>query len=320
MRAQGAGARRGRSRRAPLERMLGAATRRSAAWACALGAGAAGLWGVSRAAGEAEADGDLFIVKSALSAGEFRRFQVREVLPATHDVVRLRFALPDEHHELGLDVASFVLVRVPVDGELLVRPYTPTSRVHQKGFFDLTVKAYPNGKVSKVLGSLQPGDEVEVKGPISKLKIQRNSKKAIGLVAGGSGITPMLQVIQELLDDPRDNTELRLLYANKAPEDIIYKDRLDALALLHPRFKVYYTVDRVDGPDAASWNGETGFVTKEMLAKALPPPSPDHIVLVCGPPPMLKHIAGDKGDKGAQGPLAGLLKDMKYSDDQVFKF
>lgn len=143
-----------------------------------------------------EDDEDKFIVKSALDPNKFQPFKVRDVKQLTHDTKRLRIDLPSEHHVTGLETASCLLAKAEVDGKAVVRPYTPTTKDNQKGYFDLVVKGYPQGKVSKHLVERQPGDEVQVKGPFQKMKIERNMKNAIGMVAGGSGITPMLQVIQ----------------------------------------------------------------------------------------------------------------------------
>ena len=81
--------------------------------------------------------------------------------------------------------------------------YTPTSLNSTTGYFDLVVKAYPPGGgdgVSSYITSLKPGDNIEVKGCYTKKKIVANQYKQIGLIAGGSGLTPMLQVAQELLN------------------------------------------------------------------------------------------------------------------------
>ena len=67
----------------------------------------------------------------------------------------------------------------------------------------------------------------------------------ISMIAGGTGITPMYQVIQAVLKGSRagrDATRLSLLYANVSPDDILLRDELDALAAAHPdSFKVWYT-------------------------------------------------------------------------------
>ena len=66
-----------------------------------------------------------------------------------------------------------------------------------------------------------------------------NQYKEIGLIAGGSGLTPMLQVAQELLNTVEDETKLSMLFANVSPADVYLKDELDELAKLFPdRFSV----------------------------------------------------------------------------------
>ena len=67
----------------------------------------------------------------------------------------------------------------------------------------------------------------------------------------------------------------------------------------------------------------TRYVTKDMLAAKLAPPSEKSMVYVCGPPPLYKAVCGAKGtpdDPKAQGELGGLLKDMGYAEAAVFKF
>ena len=71
------------------------------------------------------------------------------------------------------------------------------------------------------------GDSIALKGPLQKFTYTPNMKKYIGMIAGGSGITPMLQLIEKILSNGRDNTEVRLIFANQTPEDVLLKDRLD---------------------------------------------------------------------------------------------
>ena len=60
----------------------------------------------------------------------------------THDTRKFRFALPSPDHCLGLPVGQHIYLSATVNGELVVRPYTPTSSDNDKGYFDLVIKVY----------------------------------------------------------------------------------------------------------------------------------------------------------------------------------
>lgn len=62
---------------------------------------------------------------------------------------------------------------------------------------------------------------------------------------GGTGITPMLQLIRQITRDPKDQTKLSLLFANQTEEDILLRDELEEVAKNYPdQVKIWYTVDR----------------------------------------------------------------------------
>ncbi|KAF2582487.1 hypothetical protein F2Q68_00000690 [Brassica cretica] len=141
---------------------------------------------------------------------------LQDTATVSHNTKLFRFSF-DPSANLGLHVASCLLTRAPLgynaEGKTkyVVRPYTPISDPEAKGYFDLLIKVYPDGKMSQHFASLKPGDVLEVKGPIEKFKYSPNMKKHIGMVAGGSGITPMLQVIDAIVKNPEDNTKANLM-------------------------------------------------------------------------------------------------------------
>merc|ERR1719469_535702 len=105
------------------------------------------------------------------------------------------------------------------------------------------------------------------------------------MMAGGTGLTPMLQVVQAALLDPRDKTTFSLIYANKTVDDILCKDILDNIAAQHPdRFKLTYTLDS----PPPQWKHKQGFISVDMIKECLPANTPDTIILMCGPPPMVE--------------------------------
>ena len=99
----------------------------------------------------------------------------------------------------------------------------------------LTPRAAHSGRY---IYSANVGDKIEMKGPFQKFAYEPNQWEAVAMVAGGTGITPMYQVLLEILGNPRDKTQVRLVYASRSSEDIILKDELDALAAVYPNFKV----------------------------------------------------------------------------------
>jgi len=142
-------------------------------------------------------------------------------------------------------------------------------------------------------------------------------KKEIGMIAGGSGITPMLQVLHTILKNPEDKTKVSLIFANVTADDILLKQRIDEWAQKHAeRFKVYYTLDK----PPKDWKGGSGFVSEQMVKENIPRPSEDSMVFVCGPPGMMKAVSGPKTEKYEQGEVGGVLKALGYKESMVYKF
>ena len=245
----------------------------------------------------------------------------------SHDTHLFRFALPSKEHCLGLPVGQHVtLSYVDADGKEQGRPYTPTSSDHDLGVVDFVIKVYfPNerfpegGKVSQHMHSLKVGDTLDFQGPkgryeyrgrgvfaIKKLKSQGGGfeirrAKRVGMIAGGSGITPMMQVSNEILRDKSDGTKVSLLFANQTEGDILLRDELDAAAAAHGEtFAVHYTVDKAP----KKWKYSEGFITAEMIKEHMPPPGKDTQILLCGPPPMIKFAVMPAFEK------LGYTKDM----------
>jgi cytochrome-b5 reductase len=97
-----------------------------------------------------------------------------------HNTAVYTFALPDADSFLNLPVSSCIMTRYKgEDGKDVVRPYTPID-THRKGEIVLMIKTYPEGKMSQFVAHLKPGDTLDVKGPVPKLKYEANMKKKIG--------------------------------------------------------------------------------------------------------------------------------------------
>ena len=91
--------------------------------------------------------------------------------------------------------------------------------------------------------------------------------KAFGMIAGGTGITPMLQIIRAVIRGrpTGDMTEIDLIFANVNKEDILLKEDLDQLAKEDKGFRIHYVLN--NPPE--KWDGGVGFVTPEMITVCL---------------------------------------------------
>ncbi|CAA6664918.1 unnamed protein product [Spirodela intermedia] len=211
----------------------------------------------------------------------------------SHDVRRFRFALPAADQVLGLPVGKHIFLSALVDGKACMRAYTPTSTDGEIGHFELVVKG---GLMSQHLDSLPLGGAVDVKGPLGHIEytgagnfsVNGEWKRArkLAMVAGGTGITPIYQVMQAVLRDPEDQTEMHLVYANRSEDDILLREELDGWAKERSeQLKVWYVVNEAKDP---GWTYSVGFVTEEILRQRVPAAAEDVLALACGPPPMLQ--------------------------------
>lgn len=257
----------------------------------------------------------------ALSNDEFRPLKLKEVRPYNHDSSFYVFELPDNKRS-GMFTASALVVRGAgdepkgKDGKPVIRPYTPVNPPSDHGELVLLIKHYPQGNMTQHLKSLKVGDVVRFKGPIPKHPYKANEFEEIGLIAGGSGITPMWQLIQEISSNPQDKTKVTLLYGNKTEADILLREKFEALKN-DARFQIVYFLDEA----AKSVQAEKGYVGKEAVQKYLPSADKGDKakIFVCGPPPMVKALAGPK-DGFKQGELQGVLSELGFKAEQVFKF
>ncbi|KAK4181701.1 hypothetical protein QBC36DRAFT_317061 [Triangularia setosa] len=260
--------------------------------------------------------------KKAFTGGDqgFLSLKLEEVEIINHNSKRLRFRLPEDDMVSGLPVASAILTKYkPLDAEKpVLRPYTPISDEDTPGYIDLLVKKYPNGPMSTHLHDMAPGQRLDIKGPLPKYSWSPNKHDHIALVAGGTGITPMYQLLRTIFNNPEDKTKVTLVFGNVSADDILLKNELATLENHYPqRFRAFYVLDN----PPKQWTGAKGFINQELLKTVLPEPKNENIkVFVCGPPGMIDSISGNKKSPRDQGELKGILKELGYTPEQVYKF
>ncbi|CAF2706729.1 unnamed protein product [Rotaria sp. Silwood2] len=235
----------------------------------------------------------------------------------SHDTRLFRFQLPSPKHVLGLPIGQHIYLTAHINGELVKRPYTPTTSDDNQGYFDLVIKVYSHGKMTQYLDKFSIGQTIEVSGPSGNLIYKDNGLfdirprkpdpfvtrriHRLGLIAGGTGITPMYQILNEILKEQtsivpggRVDIKIWLLFANQTEQDILLRDELELLAASNSdRFKIWYTIDR----ESEEWKYSKGFINEDMLREHMPPPGDDVLICICGPPPMIKFACVPNLDK-----------------------
>jgi cytochrome-b5 reductase len=191
---------------------------------------------------------------------------------------------------LNLPLGRHISVRGEVDGNKVIRAYTPTTKSNQRGYFDLLIKSYDLGKLSPHLHSLKIGAKVEIRGPVGRFNYVKNSYETIGLVAGGTGITPCLQVLRCILEGGLDGyeddcTKFVLFYQNRKEEDILLKQELDKLATQYQsRLVVVYFLSN----PSSAWNSigdknhRKGYINSEDISEYMHVQKAQ-LVCLCGP-------------------------------------
>lgn len=252
---------------------------------------------------------------SILNAQVFQDYVLVSRTDLSHNVSVFRLGLPQRTDVLGLPPGQHIALAFTdtTSGQLVSRSYTPISTDQDRGYFDVLVKLYPDGQMSRHLQTLQVRDTLKARGPKGAMLYRPGLCERIGMIAGGSGITPMLQIIKAVLAQrPADTTWIDLIYANRTREDIILKDVLDDMADKDPAFNVHYVLSQ----PPEDWSGLVGHVTKDLIKEKLPSSQDSGTkIMLCGPPGMLNAMKVFLEDLGFdKARLVG------KKEDQVFCF
>ncbi|PWY88640.1 hypothetical protein BO94DRAFT_565508 [Aspergillus sclerotioniger CBS 115572] len=253
------------------------------------------------------------LAKGFLDPKEYKSLPLIRKDTLSPNVFKFVFQLPNPQDVVGLPIGQHVAIRANVNGTMVSRSYTPTSNNLDKGVLELVIKCYPDGMLTgQHLANLKLGDTIQLRGPKGAMKYTKGLCTKIGMIAGGTGITPMYQLIRAICEDATDLTEISLIYANRTEEDILLRRELDAFAQRYPRnLKIWYMLDS----PSQDWPYGKGYVTSDIMKDRLPSPSLDTKIMLCGPPGMVNASKKALVSMGFQAPGA-----VAKMSDQVFCF
>jgi len=173
------------------------------------------------------------------------------------------------------------------DGYSAVRSYSIASAPNSDGRIEITVERLPNGEVSPYLTKeLMVGDDLELRGPIGGWFVwRRDQTEPIQLVAGGSGVVPLMAMIRSRAS-AGSSAPFRLLYSVREPGAVFYRDELQALSGQGNSVVITYAYTRMTPKD---WPRPAGRIDVELIATGTWPSNLRPTSYVCGPTSFVEH-------------------------------
>jgi ferredoxin-NADP reductase len=208
----------------------------------------------------------------------FHPLRVQRVVQETHDTKSFVFEVPaDLRDAFAYDAGQFCTFRVPLGDEELLRCYSMSSSPDVDDEFTLTVKRVAGGRVSNwLLDEVREGDELALTLPAGVFTLRNHPTPSVAF-AGGSGITPVMSVIKSAL--ATTDRRVRLLYANRDHDSVIFRRELDALGAAHDgRLDVVHHLD-----------SDAGFVHADLV-RTFVGDDLDADFYLCGPAPFMDVI------------------------------
>jgi ferredoxin-NADP reductase len=187
--------------------------------------------------------------------------------------------LPGQHVDIKLTAE---------DGYQAQRSYSIASAPENE-LLTLTVERVAGGEVSPYLvDELRTGDRFQLRGPVGGYFVWTVATRGpLYLIAGGSGITPLMAMLRHR-EKRKVAVPTLLLYSSRSLEDVIYREELTVMAQHDPNLQVVHTLTR-NKPDG--WVGYRGRIDKEMLAETPPALANKPHIYVCGPTSFVEHVS-----------------------------
>jgi ferredoxin-NADP reductase len=214
-----------------------------------------------------------------------------EVVDLIDETPRVRSIVLDVPDWPGHRAGQHVDVRLTAeDGYQAQRSYSIASAPEDQRLA-LTVEGLPDGEVSSYLvGELRAGDMLELRGPVGGYFVwDADTGGPLLLVAGGSGIVPLMSMLRHR-DATGADVGSKLLYSSRSLDDVIYRDELARLAAANHGPQIVHTLTR---SQPSGWTGYARRVDGQMLAETAWPASSMPSAFVCGPTPFVESVAAD---------------------------
>jgi len=228
----------------------------------------------------------------------FHTLKVKDIRTETPLAVSIAFEVPaDLATDYQFEAGQYVTIKAIIKGEEIRRSYSISS-APSSNELRVVVKAVENGVFSNYAkNQLKVGDNLEVGIPEGKFVVENRDAKIFVAFAAGSGITPIISIIKDVLEK-KDDTTFILIYGNKTIEDTIYFNEINALQQHYlGRFFVHYTFTKAN-PDGSLFGRIERSTVNFVLKNKHSEKRVDEYFL-CGPEDMIKKVTDVLKENGA---------------------
>lgn len=229
-----------------------------------------------------EGDLTLEVSEPILHARQFKA-TITDIKELTHDIRRFTFT-PSDGATVEHDAGQFinVMVKIPEAKAVVVRCFsfaTPSSVTDR---VESIIRLNPNGTMTPYLfNQAKAGDEVTLFAPFGTFRLSDNRSPCIW-IAGGSGLSPFLGMVQDMIDKGIDYRPVQLFFGAVLPTDLYYLDVLGDIMAKHSWFKF---IPALSGPEKSPQCADYGLIT-DVVAKYVKDASTSEGYL-CGSPGMI---------------------------------
>ncbi|KAG8518943.1 NADH-cytochrome b5 reductase-like, partial [Galemys pyrenaicus] len=233
---------------------------------------------------------------STLSPETFLAFRISAMSKLTEDTYQVRFALPG-NSQLGLRPGQHLILRYingRVDDLEIQRAYTPISPANAEGYFEVLIKCYQAGLMSRFVESWRAGDTAFWRGPFGDFVYKPNQYGELLMLAAGTGLAPMVSILQSITDNADDETFVTLVGCFKTFESIYLKTFLQEQARFW-NVRTFFVLSQEKSPERLPWSYKEktrfGRLTRGLLQELVGSSRRKPYALVCGPAEFTKDMA-----------------------------
>ncbi|XP_005620317.1 NADH-cytochrome b5 reductase-like isoform X3 [Canis lupus baileyi] len=261
---------------------------------------------------------------SRLSPETFLAFRISAMDRLTEDTYRVRFAVP-RNSQLGLRPGQHLILRGKVDDLEIQRAYTPISPANAEGYFEVLIKCYETGLMSRYVKSWSTGDTTFWRGPFGDFFYKPNQMDIVAalrlayehlsmcsfqtlsdptqghrqhgellMLASGTGLAPMVPVLQSITDNAEDETFVTLVGCFKTFEGIYLKTFLQEQARFW-NVRTFFVLSQENSLEKLPWSYREktrfGRLAQDLIEELVSSCRRKPFALVCGSAEFTKDMA-----------------------------